>query len=830
MTPEACFHCGEPVPSESPYVVKVNDKMERLCCPGCEAVSNAIVLGGLESYYKFRTELPPRPELSESELAELQVYDAPELLQEFVHQSEDGMAEATLAIDGITCAACAWLIEHQINHLEGVEHTAVNLSAQRTTLRWDINKLPFSKLLAEFKAIGYSALPWQADEQQKKLQREHKTAIRRLIVAAIGSMQAMMFGIALEAGMLESYMEQEFVLLFQWMSFLVTTPVVLYSAWPFFTSAVKELQNRRLNMDIPVSLAIGLGYAASVWALIFRTGELHFYAIAMFAFFLLFGRYIEMRTRHRIGSGGNALHDLIPQAAILLNPHNNEESYIPSRNLHPGDQILVKPGHTLPVDGKIISGHSSVNEATMTGEYLPVSCHPGHQVLAGTQNIDSPLIVEVEKTGADVRLAGISRLSERAMAEKPRIAAIANLVSRYFVAAILLISVLVFSVWWFIDPSRAFWVTLSVLVVTCPCALALATPTALAVANATLARQGVLITRGHVLEGLAKATHIIFDKTGTLTEGRLELKEIRWLAETSDPRKEQISSYAAALEAQSEHPIARAFAESRDKDLIASDIQAHTGQGLSGKIQGQNYKLGRADFAWQAQTLTPPAEEGQWLLFADDQNPLCWIRLSDQLRPDTQAMLAELKKLGMEVELLSGDQQGSVEAIANELGIQHFTASASPERKLERLRELQQQGKQVVMVGDGVNDVPVLAGAQVSIAMGDATDLAKTSADTLLLSSRLIRIPEAIRKARMTRVVIMQNLAISLGYNLMALPAASMGLIPPWMAALGMTTSSLIVVFNALRLRDKASEQRISEQKKVTAEIKLPVATHEAHS
>lgn len=829
MTQEACFHCGEPVPSESPYVVKVNDRMERLCCPGCEAVSNAIVLGGLESYYKFRTELPPRPELSDAEIAELQVYDAPELLQEFVHQSEDGMAEATLAIDGITCAACAWLIEHQINHLEGVEHTAVNLSAQRTTLRWDISKLPFSKLLAEFKAIGYTALPWQADEQQKKLQLEHKKAIRRLIVAAIGSMQAMMFGVALEAGILESYMEEEFVLLFQWMSFLVTTPVVLYSAWPFFSSAASELKNRRLNMDVPVSLAIGLGYAASVWALVFRTGELHFYAIAMFAFFLLFGRYIEMRTRHRIGSGGNALHDLIPQAAILLNA-SNEESYIPSRNLRPGDHILVKPGHTLPVDGKIISGHSSVNEATMTGEYLPVSCHPGHQVLAGTQNIDSPLIVEVEKTGADVRLAGISRLSERAMAEKPRIAALANLVSRYFVAAILLISVLVFSAWWFIDPSRAFWVTLSVLVVTCPCALALATPTALAVANATLARQGVLITRGHVLEGLAKATHIIFDKTGTLTEGRLELKAIHWLADAADPRMQQIAAYAAALEAQSEHPIARAFAESRTRDITASDIQVYTGQGLSGCINGQTYRLGRADFAWPAEVRTPPQEEGQWLLFADEQTPLCWIRLSDQLRPDTLAMLAELKKLGMEFELLSGDQQGSVEAIARELGIRHFTASATPEKKLERLRELQQQGKQVVMVGDGVNDVPVLAGAQVSIAMGDATDLAKTSADTLLLSSRLIRIPEAIRKARMTRLVITQNLAISLGYNLMALPAAAMGLIPPWLAALGMTTSSLIVVFNALRLRDRASEQRLSEQKKSTAEIKLPDTTREAHS
>jgi len=810
MAHQDCFHCGEPVPENSSFTVIIKEATHPLCCPGCEAVSNAIVHGGLENYYKFRTELPPRPELTQEELAELQVYDAPELLQEFVAINDQGVAETTLAIDGITCAACAWLIEHQINQLEGVEYTGVNLSAQRATLRWNIQKLPFSKLLAEFRSIGYGAQPWQADEQQQKLQKEHKTAIRRLIVAAIGSMQAMMFGIALEAGMLESYMEQEFVLLFMWMSFLVTTPVVLYSAWPFFTSAARELSHKRLNMDVPVSLAIGLGYAASVWSLVFNVGELHFYAIAMFAFFLLFGRYIEMRTRHKIGSGGNALHDLIPQAALLINAKGKEE-YVPSRQLRPGDRILVKPGHTLPVDGVILSGHSSVNEATMTGEYLPVSCHPGHQVLAGTQNIDSPLTVEVQKIGQDVRLASIARLSDRALAEKPRIQTLANLVSQYFVAAILVVATTVFTAWLFIDPERAFWVTLSVLVVTCPCALALATPTALAVANATLGRQGVLITRGHVLEGLAKATHIIFDKTGTLTEGRLELKEVRWLGAPDDPRLHQVATIAAALESQSEHPIARAFASSKDDSIQAEDIQAHTGQGLDGKVGEHTYRLGRADFAAPDSGLAPPQEEGQWLLLSDEKQPLCWFRLSDQLRPDTALMLKDLQHLGMQVELLSGDQEGAVASIAKELGIKDFTASATPEMKLARLKQLQDEGHQVIMVGDGVNDVPVLAGAQVSIAMGDATDLAKTTADTLLLSSRLVRISQAIRKARSTRVTIAQNLSISLGYNLMALPAAAMGLIPPWMAALGMTTSSLVVVFNALRLKDKSNEQRLSE-------------------
>lgn len=807
----SCFHCGEEVAPNTSYVAEVQGVEQKLCCPGCQAVTQAIVAGGLESYYKFRTDLPPRPELTESELAELAVYDAPELIKDFVYLGEDGQAEVTLAVEGITCAACAWLIESQINQLEGVEYTGVNLNAQRASLKWNINQLPFSKLLAAFKNLGYSAQPWQANEQQQKIEAEQKTAIRRLIIAAIGSMQAMIFGISLEAGILSDFMEEEFIQLFQWLSFLVATPVVAYSALPFFTSALAELKHKRLNMDFPVSLAIGLGYLASVWALLTQTGQLHFYAVAMFTFFLLFGRYIEIRTRHKIGSAGNALESLLPQAALIINA-NNEEEFIPSRNLKAGDKLVVKPGHTFAADGKILEGHSSVNQATMTGEYLPQPFKPGDKVLAGTQNISSPLIIEVEKTGQDVRLASISRLSERALAEKPAIATLANKLASYFVAALLVVASLTFIAWLNLDPSRAFWVVISLLIVTCPCALALATPTALAVANSSLARQGVLITRSNVLEGLAKANHIIFDKTGTLTEGRLELKETLWLGAADDPRQEQILAYAAALETLSEHPIARAFASSHSAAIQAENIQAITGKGIQGEIKGELYQLGKAEFAAPAAQLVQPTKEGQWLLMAVAQQPLAWFRLSDQLRPDCQQMLASLTEQKISYELLSGDHPGPVAAMAEELGIKKYTANATPEDKLARLKQLQAEGKQVIMVGDGVNDVPVLSAAKVSIAMGDATDLAKTSADVLLLASRLSLIPLALKKAKLTQRTIKQNLGLSLFYNLLAIPAAAMGLVAPWLAALGMTSSSLAVVINALRLKDKASEQRIKEQ------------------
>lgn len=792
----SCYHCGNPVPSGAPWQITLDDTIHPLCCPGCQAVAHAIVDGGLASYYRFRTEMPERPNERPTAQAETwAVFDDPGLQRAFVHaEGDDGHVHATLAVDGITCAACAWLIEHHLNALDGVVSSAVNLTHHRVRVAWDPERIALSRILAEMSAIGYTAQPYEPDQAQQRLQREERMSVRRLIVAAVGMMQVMMFSIPIYvAGPGE--ISADFHALFHWLSFALTTPVVFFSALPFFRNAIRDVRTRVLGMDVPVSLAIGGAYLASGYAVIFNTGEVYFDSVAMFTFFLLFGRYVEMRARRRSGHTGNAMSGALPMSAVRLND-TDEERILPANQLAPGDRVLVKPGHSVPADGVIEDGESSLDESMLTGEYLPVTRRIGDRVTGGSQNVESPLVVRVTHAGNEARVTRIVDLTDRAFASRPKIAQMASRMAHLFVLRLLFVTVGVATAWWFIDPSRVLWVTLSVLVVTCPCALALATPTALTAGHGQLRRRGVLITRANALETLSQATRVIFDKTGTLTTGRMHLTGTRCLGERSE---HEVRALAAALEAHSEHPIARAFRPFRDATLRASDVINRPGAGLEGRIEGRSYRLGTPTFA--APTDTPAAPgEGQWLLLSLDAQPLAWFALSDHVREDADATVQALKASGLTVELLSGDTSTAVEALAERLGIETWQAGASPEDKLARLKALQEAGETVIMVGDGINDVPVLGGADVAVAMNGATDLARTSADAVLLSPRLFRIVGAIEISRATRRIIRQNLTWSLCYNFTALPLAALGIVPPWVAALGMSASSLVVVGNALRL------------------------------
>ncbi|MFG6159285.1 heavy metal translocating P-type ATPase [Halomonas sp. 1390] len=792
-----CYHCGSRVPVGAPWSITLDEERQPLCCPGCEAVAHAIIDGGLESYYRFRTELPERPDDRQAVHAETwAVFDDPGLQARFVHpDAEGGGVHATLAVDGITCAACAWLIEHRLNALPGIEASAVNLSHHRLRVSWDPERVALSRILAEMAAIGYPAQPYEPDAAQSRLQHEERMNVRRLIIAAVAMMQVLMFSIPIyvaDPGELGA----DFDALFHWLSFALATPVVLFSAQPFFANALRDLKTRTLGMDVPVSLAIGGAYLASGYAVIVGHGDVYFDSVAMFTFFLLFGRYIEVRARRRSGHSGNALSGALPLSAIRLT-EAGEERILPSSELAAGDRVLVKPGHGVPADGVIESGESSLDESMLTGEYLPVTRRVGDRVTGGSQNIESPLTVRVTHAGAEARVAGIVDLTDRAFASRPRIAQLAARMAHHFVLQVLLISVGVAVAWWFIDPDRMLWVTLSVLVVTCPCALALATPTALTAGHGRLHRRGVLITRADALEALSQLDRVIFDKTGTLTSGEMSLVETRPIGDALE--ETQARAVAAALEAQSEHPIARAFRTFREATVTADEVLSRPGQGLEGRITGRRWRLGTPTFAAPEAVPAPPGE-GQWLLLAEDGAPRAWFCLHDRLREDARETVEALKARGLAVELLSGDTESAVAALARRLGIATWQAAASPEDKLARIRSLQAAGERVAMVGDGINDVPVLAGADVAIAMNGATDLARTRADAVLLGPRLGRIVEAIATSRATRRIIRQNLAWSLIYNVSALPLAAMGFVPPWLAAIGMSASSLVVVGNALRL------------------------------
>lgn len=770
-----------------------------MCCPGCQAVATAIVEGGLDSFYQFRTATNDRPEEAGQSWG---IYDLPEVQSEFVLPLDGQWKQANLLLEGITCAACSWLIETHLKQNPAVQSVTVNLTTHRCTLVWDGTQ-PLSELFAALHAIGYTPRPATDDQQQQLIKKENRMALFRIGVAGFGTMQAMMVAVGMYTGAVDFWLD-----FLRWLSMLVATPVVFFSAWPFFQAAWRSLQMRHLVMDVPVALAIGLAYAASVWATITSSGEVYFESVSMFTLFLLVGRYVELRARHRNRLAFGNLAQLMPLTACCLRYENGceVEQAMPIKTLQVGDLILVKAGDTFPCDGRVVAGESAVVEALLTGESQPVPKRVGDTVIAGTLNNHSPLKVEVTALGAATQLSAIERLANQAANEKPQQVLSADRIARFFIARLLVICAAVFAFWWWYRPEHALWVTLSVLVVTCPCALALAMPAALSAATANLRKRGFLVARGHVIETLNSVNRVIFDKTGTLTKGQFTLGEVQCLG-AGELSSEQLLGMAAALEAGSSHPLARAFMPWRDS-YQAKAIKQLTAEGVEGEIEGVRYRLGTRAFASallgeEAASVPPfPDEHHVWLLLTNEQGALAWIGLVDEVRPDAAALIASLKGQGIAVELLSGDYSGAVARLAHELGIDEYRAGAKPDDKLSHLHQRQAAGDKVLMIGDGINDIPVLSGADVSVAMASASDLAQTRADAVLLNDHLMVLAEALSIARRTKGIIRQNLRYSLIYNLLALPLAAAGLVPPWLAAMGMTASSLVVIFNALRLMD----------------------------
>jgi Cu2+-exporting ATPase len=602
-------------------------------------------------------------------------------------------------------------------------------------------------------------------------------------------------------------MTDDIRLLMSWASLILTIPVVMYSAWPFFIGAWRDFRRRMLGMDVPVALGVGTAFAASVYSTFSGEGEVYYDSVTMFIFLLLTGRFLEMNARRRAGAAVEELVKLIPAATTRLpNWPARDEEQVPVARLAVGDHVLVRPGETLPADGVVVEGDSAVSEAMLTGESLPVSKSKDAKVVGGSLNQASPLVVRVDKLGADTRLASIVRLLDRAQSEKPRIGQLADRAAAWFVGLLLVITFVVGLAWTLIDPSRTLWIVVSILVVTCPCALGLATPAALTTATGRLTRLGLLTTRGHALETLARATDLVFDKTGTLTHGRLSVRRVVPLGGRS---AEEVSALAAALEAGSEHPIARALCQAATSTTAASGIRNTPGRGVEGTLNGRTYRLGSPRFAAAGEA--PPESAGceypkngheSWVALAQENELIAWFALADTPRADAPAALAALRQQGLRLHLLSGDAEGAVRTTAQQLGITEWHAGALPEDKLAYVKALQQQGRIVAMVGDGINDAPVLAGAQVSIAMGEGTDVAQAAADMVMLGSRLATLSEGVALARKTQRIIRQNLGWALGYNLIAIPAAALGYVTPWMAGIGMSASSLLVVLNALRLAD----------------------------
>ena len=794
------------MPDGAAYPIQFEGEMRRACCRGCQAVAQTIVDSGQGAYYTHRTALPATPQQAEAELAQLGLYDLPEIQESFVRTETENIREAALILENIVCAACIWLNERHIARLPGVLSVEINYATRRARVRWDNSRIQLSAILKAVSDIGYIAHPFDPGRSDDIHKRERNTAIKRLAIAGLGMMQVMMYALPTY---IATDMTTDIRLLMRWASLILTIPVVVYSAWPFFIGAWRDVKRRTLGMDVPVALGIGTAFVASVYGTFSGRGEVYYDSVTMFVFLLLTGRFLEMNARRRAGAAIEELVKLIPAATTRLpNWPARDEEQVPVARLAVGDHVLVRPGETLPADGAVVEGDSAVSEAMLTGESLPVSKTVHSRVVGGSLNQASPLVVRVDKLGADTRLASIVRLLDRAQSEKPRIGQLADRAAAWFVGLLLLITLAVGLAWYVIDPSKALWIVVSVLVVTCPCALGLATPAALTTATGRLTRLGLLTTRGHALETLARATDLVFDKTGTLTHGRLSVRRVIPLGGRSEA---EVGAIAAALEAGSEHPIAKALRESAVSITTASRVRNTPGRGVEGHIDGHIYRLGSPRFAAASETPPAPPESGggaSWVALAGESGLIAWFALADTPRTDAPAALAALKKQGLRLHLLSGDAEAAVRRTAQQLGIADWHAGALPEDKLAYVKTLQNEGRIVAMVGDGINDAPVLAGAQVSIAMGEGADVAQAAADMVMLGSRLGTLADGVALARKTQRIIRENLGWALAYNLVAIPAAALGHVTPWIAGIGMSASSLLVVLNALRLADFKRSER----------------------
>ncbi|MEL3926558.1 heavy metal translocating P-type ATPase [Aeromonas enteropelogenes] len=789
-----CFHCGEPVPADSHYALKIKGIVRPMCCPGCQAVAETIMECGLASYYDHRTAPGAKGDLVPEELAALTHYDLAEVQQEFVTDCGN-VREIQLTVEGLTCAACAWLIERHLMTLPGLRYINVNTTTHRARIKWDPDKLSLSDILKGFAKVGYRAYPFQTHQQEALYAKEVRRYMFRMALAGLGSMQVMMCAVALYMDFFIS-VEEEFMVYFKWISLLLSTPIMIYSAQPFYVNAWRSLKQGHLSMDVSVSLALIGAFVASMWATVFNTGEVYYDSITMFVFFLLLGRFLELRARRKASESSSNLARLVPIMATRIDEDGEHE--VAAKTLQIGDRVRVLAGATLPADGTIVRGEASLNESMLTGEQLPLLKGHGDQVYAGTINTDAPLEIRVSHRIEESRIAQIMRLQDHALDDKPAIAQMADVLSRHFILVLLIIAALVWTFWHFHQPEQAFWITLAVLVATCPCALSLATPTALTSATAHLTRSGILLRRGHVLDVLTKANRVVMDKTGTLTTGEIRLCHTQVLG---DLDSDTCLAIARALEAQSEHPIARAFRLPADGIALrphASDITPVISHGVTGIVDGVRYRIGSAGWLGLGDDLASP--RGLAIYLADEQQVLARFELEDTLRPDAKALIAAFKAAGLQTTILTGDSSAQADEIARELGVDELIKGVTPDGKLAYLKGREADGEISIMVGDGINDAPVLAGAHASFAMAGGTDLAKNSADAILLADDLGRLLDARALALRTRKIIIENFAWSIGYNLLVLPLAASGWLPPYLAAAGMSLSSLIVVTNSMRL------------------------------
>lgn len=793
------------MPKNTHFFVKFEGADREMCCPGCEAVASSIIENGLSGFYIKRTAFAPQAEAVPSVLLDDVAYDG----DSEVDTKES--VEHSLIIEGITCSACIWLLEKHVQQLHGISSFSINYATRRALVKFDVRAIKLSQVLEAIRGIGYQAYPYDPDKQHLQLQQERKDFLSRLGVALFCGMQVMMITIGLYIAGVDE-IEPSMLLFLKWVSAVFTVPVVLYAAKPFFRAALRDVKQLSPGMDVPVTLGITGAFIASVFNTYLQEGDTYYESVCMFVIFLLLARYIEFLTRWYAVRSSERITQATPMVATRIITESEFE-VVSAKLLQIGDQVQINPGAVIPADAMIVKGVTTVDESIITGENEPVSKISGDTLLGGSHNIDSIVIAKVTRVGEESTLSTISRLVDRAYSEKPAWVQRADRFATLFVWGVVLLTG--FTAWfgWSQGVDDWFSTTLSVLVVTCPCALSLATPTAYTAAMSALFERGVVVTQGNVLETLTTTQQVVFDKTGTLTQGSMRIASCQLLAGMKESGAFKI---AASLERFSDHPIAKAFELQAELiPYVVSDVEHQNGAGLSGVINGVTYFLGSNTFIKSSIGVDSDTSKmtGTPVVLASYGQVIAIFEIRDVVRSGVTDMVAWLKHRKKSIALLSGDHLASVAWLAKKVGIDEYASNLSPDEKLTALAEFQTADNKVVMVGDGVNDAPVMAKADVSISVAGASQLARASSDILLLGDDMNNIQRVFLIADKTNSVIRQNMVWALVYNVGALPLAMMSYIEPWQAALGMSISSLVVVLNSFRLRLQGSNVKVTERK-----------------
>jgi len=813
----SCFHCGLDLPTIGVIEAPIAAQQQQFCCSGCAQVCEIIHDSGLNSFYEHAPDFRQwdKPEHAPEDA---KVFDDPSIQADFVRARTDGTYQADLLIEGIHCPACVWLIEHTLRQHPAITYAEVSYTRHKLRLRWHPEQMQLSEAILIMGEIGYSAVPYEEDQEQKASKKHRQDLLFRMAFAGFVFANVMTAAVCLYGGDFFG-IEDKWRAVFQWYSMVLTFAGIAYSGATFFSSAWQALKNRRLNMDVPITIGISVSFILSCIVTISPSqgleGHVYFDSICMFIFLILVGRFLESSARETAGSATRHLLALLPRSARRFNAEGQEE-LVPLRSIQAGDILRIKPGDRIPVDGEVIEGSSEVDESIISGESRPVSKHVASQLIGGTLNISGQMKVKAIHLGQESVLSQIVELVEQAQHAKVEVQSLADRIVPWFVATVLCLSASSFLFWyWQADLSFALMTAVTVLIITCPCALGLATPMAVAIGAGLGGKLGILIKRGSALEQMTKLNHIVFDKTGTLTQGKLQVRQRQAYGENQDGLWASIH----ALEHASEHPLAFAVTQALahyKAPTILHNFKSTPGRGVQAEIDGEILHIGSLGWLESFSIVIPQSIQNQLqaeenlghtlAVVFNDHELLAWLALGDELRPESTSVLQQLHQQGKQTSMLTGDRQAPAQTIAAQLQTpMQIISEVLPGEKAGEINKLQQQGLHVAMVGDGVNDAPALTQADVGIAMGQATDVSAHAADVVLLGG-LDKLPLALELSRQTMRTIKQNLALSLGYNILVVPLAVAGMVHPLLAAIAMPASSLLVIGNALLIHKRIKE------------------------